>query len=197
MGEYDWLFYKYPKLETHSDGMLPPVQAYFRGASCIPGSQIYAPYRAYMKAGMIDREPHYHREEEYLAFVGHDLRDSFGSFDAVIELYLGEDINDMEKIVIDQPTMIRVPQFYWHGPIEIKHLGKPLFFQPVLLCGRYYAVRRRYDKDGKEYYDAICEGFTPCKLDYSKLCNFCGKCLSANTAEDNAVRAADASAQNS
>jgi hypothetical protein len=55
MGEYDWLFYKYPNWK-HSDGLLPPVQAYFRGASCMPGSQIYAPYRAYMKAGVIDRE---------------------------------------------------------------------------------------------------------------------------------------------
>jgi hypothetical protein len=106
------------------------------------------------------------------------LRNAFESFDAVVELYLGEDINDMEKIIIDKPTMIRVPQFYWHGPIEIKLLNKPLFFQPVLFNGRYHAIRRRFDKNGKEYLDTVCEGFTPCKLDDSgRLCDFCGKCL--------------------
>jgi hypothetical protein len=166
MGQYDWLFYKFPKVETRPGGMLPPVEAYFRGASCIPGSQIYAPYRAYMRAGVIEPEPHFHRDEEYLAFVGHDLRDAFESFDAVVELYMGENIDDMEKIVIDKPTMIRVPRFFWHGPIEIKRLGKPLFFQPVLFNGRYYAIRRRYDKNGGEYYDTVCEGLTPCGPDY-------------------------------
>ena len=158
MGQFDWLFYKFDKVETHSDGMLPPLEAYFRGDSCIKGAQIYLPYRAYMKTGVIDPEPHFHRDEEYLAFVGHDLRDAFESFDAEIEIWLGEDYENMEKIVITEPTMIRVPQFYWHGPVEIKRIGKPLFFQPVLFNSRYYAIRRREDVAGKVYYDTLCEG---------------------------------------
>ena len=133
MGQYDWLFFQFPKEETHSGGMLPPVQAYFRGENSVPGSQVTLPYRAYLKPGVIDDEPHYHREEEYLAFVGHDLRDAFDSFDAEIVFYMGEDLDDMEKIVIDKPTMIKVPGLFWHGPLEIVRLGKPLFFQPVLL----------------------------------------------------------------
>lgn len=158
MGEFDWLFYKFEKAETHSDGMLPQFEAYFRGDSCIKGAQIYLPYRAYMKPGVIDPEPHFHRDEEYLAFVGHDLRDAFESFDAEIEMWLGEDYDNMEKIVITKPTMIRVPQFYWHGLIEIKRIGKPLFFQPVLFNSRYYAIRRRENSQGKLYFDTLCEG---------------------------------------
>lgn len=178
-GEYDWLFYKFQKKETY-DEMLPPVQAYFRGDSCIEGAQIYLPYRAYMKPGVIDDEPHFHRDEEYLAFVGHDLRDAFESFDAEIEMWMGETLEDMEKITIVAPTMVRVPNFYWHGPIEIKRLGKPVFFQPVLFNTRYHAIRKREDDNGMVYYETIAEGITPCALDLSSTCSFCGKCRSSN-----------------
>ena len=176
MGEFDHLFYSFPKLDTYGNEMLPPFHAYFRGSSSIPGSQIYLPYRAYMKPGVIDDEPHFHRDEEYLAFVGHDLRDAFESFDAEIELWMGESLNDMEKIVITAPTMIRVPNFYWHGPIEIKRLGKPLFFQPVLFNSKYYAIKQRESASGKVYFETIVEGRTPCTLDAAEVCTFCGKC---------------------
>ena len=65
--------------------------------------------------------------------------------------------------------MIRVPNFYWHGPIVIKRLGKPLFFQPLLFSGRYCAIRYREDENGKPYYDALVEGITPCKQDPTKV----------------------------
>ncbi len=176
MGQYDWLFFEFPEEETHMGGMLPPVQAYFRGECSVPGSQVCLPYRAYLKPGVIDDEPHFHRDEEYLAFVGHDLRDAFDSFDAEIVFYMGESLDDMERIVIDRPTMIKVPGLYWHGPLEITRLGKPLFFQPVLFNSRYYAVRRRFDKDGNPYMETVCQGLSPCKLEKDKTCSFCGKC---------------------
>ena len=177
MGAYDWCFYKFEKEEIESDGMLPQVQAYFRGSKCIPGAQIYLPYRAYNKVGMIDSEAHFHRDEEYLAFVGADVRDAFESFDAEIELWMGENHDDMEKIVITKPTMVRVPAFYWHGPIEIKRLGKPLFFQPILFSSRYYAMKYRKDAEGRITYKTLVEGISPCELDAGKICDFCGKCM--------------------
>ena len=180
MGEYDQLFYKFEKAQTYANGMLPQFQAYFRGDSCIKGAQIYLPYRAYMMTGTIDNEPHFHRDEEYLAFVGHDLRNAFESFDAEIELWMGEEYDDMEKIVITEPTMIRVPQFYWHGPIEIKRLGKPLFFQPVLFNSRYYAIKRREDSSGNAFFDTVVERISPCIIDDSATCTFCGKCCEKN-----------------
>ena len=168
MGQYDWLFCKLEKEETHNP-MLPQYQQYFRGARSTKGAQIYLPYRGFIKPGIIDGEPHFHRDEEYLPFVGADVRDAFESFDAEVELWLGEDIHDMEKIVVTAPTMIRVPPFYWHGPIEIKRLGKPLFFQPLLFSSRYCAIRYREDENGKPYYDALVEGITPCKQDPDKV----------------------------
>ena len=176
MGNYDWLFYEFEKEPTYWDGMLPQYQAYFRGSRNIEGAQIYLPYRAFINKGVISDKPHFHRDEEYLAFVGHDLRNAFESFDAEIELWLGETLDDMEKITITEPTMIRVPQFYWHGPIEIKRLGKPLFFQPVLFNSRYYAIFREEDEAGNEKFITLCEGISPCKLDKSKRCTFCNKC---------------------
>lgn len=175
MGQYDWLFYEFEKEETNNK-LLPQFQAYFRGTRYVEGSQIYLPYRAFIAPGVIDSEPHFHRDEEYLAFVGHDLRDAFESFDAEIEMWLGESLDDMEKIVITEPTMVRVPQFYWHGPIEIKRLGKPLFFQPVLFNGRYYAVHRKVDENGNEHFITDCERISPCKIQPDKKCDFCQKC---------------------
>ena len=72
--------------------------------------------------------------------------------------------------------MVRIPQYYWHGPLEIKRLGKPLFFQPVLFSSRYYAIRREVDEQGKEHFIGDVEGITPCSLDREKKCTFCGKC---------------------
>ena len=85
-------------------------------------------------------------------------------------------LDDMEKIVIDKPTMIKVPGLFWHGPLEIVRLGKPLFFQPVLFNSRYYAIHQRYDKEGRPYKEAITHGISPCKLDSAKTCTFCGRC---------------------
>ena len=175
MGEYDHLFYKFPKEETHTD-MLPPVQAYFRGEFSVPGASVYLPYRAYIKAGKLEEEPHFHRDEEYIAIVGHDLRDAFDSFDAELTFYLGETLDDMEKIVIDKPTMIRIPPFYWHGPLEITRLGMPVFIQPVLFNSRYYAIYQRKDSEGRPYFESIVEGIERCKLNPGKSCHFCGKC---------------------
>ena len=149
MGQYDWLFFQFPKEETHSGGMLPPVQAYFRGENSVPGSQVTLPYRAYLKPGVIDDEPHYHREEEYLAFVGHDLRDAFDSFDAEIVFYMGEDLDDMEKIVITEPTAVRVPQNWWHGPLKFVRVGKPVLFQAALFSGRPGYIKKVKTSDGE------------------------------------------------
>ncbi len=176
MGQYDWLFYRFPKEESNMGEMLPPVHAYFRGEDSVPGSQVCLPYRAFLKPGVIDAEPHYHREEEYLAFVGHDLRNAFDSFDAEIVFYMGERPDDMEKIVITKPTMIKVPGLFWHGPLEITRLGKPLFFQPVLFNSRYYAIYRRRDSSGRPYMESVCYGVSPCRLDDTKTCTFCGRC---------------------
>ena len=161
MGEYDWCFYPFEKEESPAGSLFAPVQARFRGELSIPGARLNIPYRAVCRTGYLEREPHFHRDEEYLAFVGHDVRDAFESFDAEIVLWLGEHRDDMEPFVITAPTMVRVPKFYWHGPIEVRRLGKPLFYQPILYSTRDYAIRQRKEPEGPIYYNTRCEGISP------------------------------------
>ena len=161
MGAYDYCFYELKKEESPAGSLFPPQWAVFRGEESIPGARVNQPYIAVEKTGFLDKEPHFHRDEEYLAFVGHDMRDAFESFDAEIVLWIGEHLDEMEKFVITKPTMVRVPKFYWHGPIEVRRLGKPLFFQPILYATRYYAIRQRRDGDGPIYYKTVCNGISP------------------------------------
>lgn len=85
----------------------------------MPDSNLYASYRTYMKDAFIDRYPNFHAEEEYLCFTGYDMLDPWGSFDAEIEFWIGEDLTKLEKHVFKEPTMIRIPPFTWHCPYSI------------------------------------------------------------------------------
>jgi len=177
MGQYDALFFEFPREATRCGDFMTPCQAYFRGERSIPGAGLYLPYRAFLTPGVIDGAPHLHRDEEYLAFVGADLRDPFASFDAEIELWLGNSPAEMEKIVITAPAMVRIPPFFWHGPLAIRRLGKPLFFQPVLFSGRYYAVHQAWDaRAGRTVFPTVTEGMSPCTLHPDRKCGFCGEC---------------------
>ena len=55
MGQYDWLFFEFRQEETHCGDFMTPYQAYFRGAGSIEGAQLYLPYRAFLKAGVVYR----------------------------------------------------------------------------------------------------------------------------------------------
>ncbi|HSW38348.1 MAG TPA: hypothetical protein VLL97_02510, partial [Acidobacteriota bacterium] len=45
-------------------------QAYFRGASQIPGSEFNVGFQIFVKPFFLDRTPHRHPVEEYLIFLG-------------------------------------------------------------------------------------------------------------------------------
>ncbi len=161
MGAYDWCFYELENIPAEEGSLYSSMQAIYRGELSTPGAQINLPYRACVKPGFLDPEPHFHRDEEYLAFVGYDIRDPFESFDAEIVLWIGENRDEMEPIVITAPSMVRIPKFYWHGPIEVRSLGKPLFFQPILYSERFYAIRQRREENGAIYYKTYCDERSP------------------------------------
>ena len=97
-----------------------------------------------------EKETHYHREEQYYIFLDHKLPDTFG-FDAEIEFFMGEDPDNLEKIVVTKPTVIRVPANMWHGPVIFKRVGRPVFLEDPMFAGRAGSVKRRFDADGKPY----------------------------------------------
>ena len=126
MGRYDHLVHTFEKQYNHWGDFMPPYQAYFRGQDCMEGAEFYASYRCYMKEAFLDRETNIHTEEEHLCFMGYDMTDPFGSFDAEIELWIGKDPNHLEKHIITEPTIVRIPPFTWHCPLEFKRVTKPV-----------------------------------------------------------------------
>lgn len=104
-------------------------QAYFRGALQIPGAGINMGWQLILKPFKIEKEPHSHDEDEYLIFLGGDPADWFSSFDAHIELYLGE---EMEKYDIDKPTIVYIPPRLSHCPLNFKVVNKPFVFTALL-----------------------------------------------------------------
>ena len=73
-------------------------QAYFRGASQIPGSKFNVGFQIFVKPFFLDRIPHRHPVEEYLIFLGGTFPNVF-DFDAEISLCMGE---EMEEYIIYQ-----------------------------------------------------------------------------------------------
>lgn len=150
-GRYTDLFYEVqPHTENVGDWCVTPY-AYFNGASELPGSTYNVGFQVIKAPVELKTEPHFHREEQYHVFAGSKLPDVF-DFDAEIEFYMGDDPENMEKIVITKPTIIRVPKGVWHCPLTFKRVGKPVFFQAALMHGTYGAVTKRTDKDGETIY---------------------------------------------
>jgi hypothetical protein len=104
-------------------------QAYFRGANQIPGANINMGWQLFIKPILLEKEPHTHDAHEYLIFLGHDTADLFSSFDAEIDLFLGE---EMEKYLIDKPTIVYIPPNMTHCPLNFRVLHKPVLFTALL-----------------------------------------------------------------
>ena len=191
MGRYDHLVHTFEKQYNFWGDFMPPYQAYFRGHDCMPESNFYASYRCYMKEAFVDRLANFHSEEEYLCFIGYDMTDPFGSFDAEIELYLGEDPDHLEKHVITEPTIVRIPAYMWHCPLEYKRVGKPVYFEVLHLRGKFATFMRQYDEDGKPYlsYNGVSSGKKPCRYEPGKKCTLCGRCWKEAQAKLDAEKA--------
>lgn len=81
---------------------------------------------------------------EFLWFSGADTVDPWNTFDAEIEVMLGEDPDHMEKVVFDKPGVVGVPPGIWRGAVTVKRAGKPVCFIPWYphTKGRYKITRK-------------------------------------------------------
>jgi len=104
-------------------------QAYFRGAHQIPGAGINMGWQLFIEPVYLEKEPHTHDADEYLIFLGNDPADWFSSFDAQIDLFLGE---EMEKYLIDKPTVVYIPPKMVHCPLNFRVLNRPVLFTALL-----------------------------------------------------------------
>jgi len=104
-------------------------QAYFRGSHQIPGANINMGWQLFVKPILLETEPHGHDGDEYLIFLGHNPADWFSSFDAEIDLFLGE---EQEQYLIDKPTIVYIPPNISHCPLNFRVLNKPVLFTALL-----------------------------------------------------------------
>ena len=176
---YEKLVFTFPQennelvADGDDPGYVVKPQAYFRGASQIPGSKFNVGFQIFVKPFFLDRMPHFHDKDEYLIFLGGTFPNVF-EFDADIEFTLGKIGVDAEVFNITKPSIIRVPAGVYHCPLNFKKVNKPIFFQAALMEGMFGGI---YDTPDGGTKQMLYNGPVQCKYDAKKKCDSCGKCL--------------------
>jgi hypothetical protein len=129
--KYSHLFCTQMKENSNIPDVVPGPQAYFRGASVLPGSGMNMGWQMLTKPYTMELESHHHDVDEYLIFLGATLPDLVGSFDAEIELFLG---TEYEKHTITQATVLYIPRGLEHNPLDFKRVSKPIMFSALHLA---------------------------------------------------------------
>jgi len=176
--KYEKLFYEFVPQETNWGDWCHSPQAYFRGDKDLPGAGMNVGFQVFKAPVFLEKEPHFHREDEYLVFLGAKLPDVFSSFDAEAHFYMGKSLDRMEKIVITEPTVVKLPKGWWHSPLDFVRIDKPLLFQAVVLSGKGGIIKLMERKDGEKQYVYSGDEASICSIDPQKQCNYCGYCFS-------------------
>ena len=137
-------------LHPEDNGPGRPPKLVFRGEKDIPGAVLTAGVVIITEPTVEYSEPHYHTDaDEYLPIMGGKLPDVFDSWDAEVHFYMGPTLDKMEKVVITDPTMVKIPRGWWHGPLKFVRVDKPIFFQPTIL-GRNGDYIKLVDDNGTQ-----------------------------------------------
>lgn len=150
--KFEKLFYEFVPQESNGAHWCHSPLAYFRGEKDLLGATMNVGFQVLTARVQLERAPHFHREDEYLVFFGAKLPDVFSSFDAEVHLYMGPTLDAMEKVVITEPTIIKLPKGWWHGPLNMVRIDKPLLFQAVMLAGKSGFIEFVERKDGERQY---------------------------------------------
>ena len=150
--KYEKLFHELKTEENVGRSWLSPEQVYFRGTRDMPGATMHCGFQVITKPVELFDQPVFRPCNAHMVFFGAGFPDVFKSFDAEIHLYMGKSLDDMEKIVITEPTIVKIPKGWWHGPLRIVRTGKPLFFQNVLFAGEADCVQLAEGEDGLRYH---------------------------------------------
>ena len=91
----------------------------------------------------------------------------------------GETLDSLEEHIITEPTIVRIPPYWWHCPLEYRRVTKPVYFEVLHLRGEFGTFQyREIDGEKKLVYTGFTTftGRVPCVKDASKKCDRCGKC---------------------
>lgn len=176
--KYEKLVFEFPEeynevvADSDDPGYIISPQAYFRGASQIPGSKFNIGFQIFVKPFFLDRVTHRHTEDEYLIFLGASFPNVF-DFDADIEFTIGEPGKDEEIYHITKPSIIRIPSGVPHCPLKFSRIGKPVMFMSALMQDMFSSIFDFEDGEKELWYN----GPLSCKHDPNKKCDSCRACL--------------------
>ena len=177
MGRYDDLVFKIPK-EFHSWYGFASPRGFFRGTTMMEKARVYMDFTSVTKPLPMEVPHTHHCADEYLVFTGADMNNFF-DFDAEVDVWLGEDPENMEMFTLTQPTIIRVPPKLYHCPVNFRRIDKPIVFSAVYLDGDWSKINRSVDESGRESFTYDGAGVRRCVRDRSRECIYCGECFSA------------------
>ena len=112
------------------------------GLSAVPehlmpaGAKISAEVSTIKKPYAYDDTIHKHSFAQYFYFFGSNPMD-MTEFNAEVEFTFGA---EKEKHVINGPTVVLVPPGIFHGPINYKKIGKPIYCLEVSMTSKYTAT---------------------------------------------------------
>ena len=147
--KFEQLFYEFIPEQMPDAPWCVGNQAFFHGEANIPDAGMNVGFQVITAPVQMEMEPICHREVENLVFLGAVLPDVFSSFDEEIHFYMGKTPETMEKIVITEPTLVKVPKGWWHSPLNFVRVDKPLLFQAVLFAGSPGTIKRVMTSDGE------------------------------------------------
>ena len=134
--KYGNLFLTEPELVNQPKIPMPYPSAYLDSARHFGSAANFSMAWRYIDTPMLfDRIPHSHPFDEFLCFLGGNLKNMF-DFDATIELSMGE---EEEMYFIEQPTIVHIPPGFVHTPLTFKRIVKPVLFHPIALTPAYYS----------------------------------------------------------
>lgn len=175
-GKYDKLFFEYP-VEYHNYGATyANPRGKFRGITQMPEVDFFGGFSVVLAAHHMEVPHVHHARDEYLWFIGSDLKNPF-DFDAEVTVDLGWDPDHMETVTITEPSVIRVPPNMWHCPINFKRIDKPVAFFPAYGDGDWSKIVRSKDENGEDEFLFEAASLRKCVYNHDKLCMYCGKCV--------------------
>ena len=177
MGRYDDLVFKIPQEFHHWYGFASP-RGFFRGTTMMEKARVYMDFTAVTKPLPMEVPHTHHCADEYLVFTGADMNNFF-DFDAEVDVWIGEDPENLEMYTLTQPTIIRVPPKMYHCPVNFRRIDKPITFSAVYLDGDWSKINRAVGEDGREIFTYDGAGVRRCVKDSSLECIYCGECFSA------------------
>jgi uncharacterized RmlC-like cupin family protein len=166
-----------PREDTAHGPNVPSPQAYFRGKTYLDNATIHMGWQVIAGGPLPMENAHFHQTgEEFIFFTGANPANVF-DFDAEISFKIGDSPDELEEKIITKPTVVRVPPFTWHCPINFSRVTKPLMFQAAYMDGVWGTIERHEKEAGGYLYSYMGDNVRFCVFDAKKTCNMCGKCF--------------------